>query len=442
MAWPTVEMEEVTAASYGCSMFRQEKPTLQILAFEAAKNMSVLVSLYKSLTHDEFLKLRNGPMKSPGVAFLNSTDETYLLGLACKEKLEDLNHIASVVSRLSKRCVDEELSRFETAYQNMKHGTTIDISNLDFNSKKAGKIIEKMETYASATSSLYTAMEDLKKLELYEKRKQRSRTNEKICFQRKHVRHLKQVSLWNKTFDKIVALMARIICTVYARICVVFEPFVPSLLSTTTVTTANCFSFRRLYVSHLKAFHMKKNNKQKASKSSPILSGVTMNNKSSNIKTNVNQRLIQSAPPNTVGAAGLTARYANIIVMTETYFYSTALITDAARKHMFEILPVNLKQTLRGKLRSHWYKVEREGKGLEEGWKEALEEIIRWLAPVAHDTLIWQQERNLEQQKLVAKPTVLLFQTLHFSDLEKTEAAIVELLVGLSCIYWYENRRR
>ncbi|XP_039006746.1 LRR receptor-like serine/threonine-protein kinase EFR [Hibiscus syriacus] len=145
--------------------------------------------------------------------------------------------------------------------------------------------------------------------------------------------------------------MARIICTVYARICVIFEPFVPSLLSTTTITTNRC-SFRRLYVSHLKAFHMKNNNKQKASKSGSILgssrmkrvaarfmsselspesqglgfllSSVTMtNNKASAIKNNVNQILIQSASPNTVGAVGLTFRYANILIMAETYFYST-----------------------------------------------------------------------------------------------------------------------
>ncbi|GMI69760.1 hypothetical protein like AT3G23160 [Hibiscus trionum] len=482
MAWPTAEDKP----SYGCSLFRQEKPpTLQILAFETAKNMSRLVSLYKSLTDEEFFKLRNGPVRSPGVAFLNSTDETYLLGLACKEKLEDLNQIASVVSRLSKSCVDEELTRFEIAYQSMKQGI-IDISNLDFNSRNAGKIIEKMEKYENATALLYASLLGLNELESSEKKMQRLKENdsprnlwdktnmvyinEKISFQGKQVRHFKQVSLWNKTFDKSVVLMARIICIVYVRICVVFGPFVPSLVSTTTGNRRPC---RRLYVLHSKAFNMKiypktdccvfvkeDDNKQKASDSGPnpilkasrmkrgaacfmsseseglgfILSGVTVTN-------NANQRLIQSAPPNTVGAAGLTFRYADIIIMAETYFYLTTIITDAARKHLFEMLPINLKKTLRGKLRSHWYKGEREGQGLAEGWKEALEEIIGWLAPVAHDTLRWQQERNLEQQKLDARPTVLLFQTLHFADLEKTEAAIVEVLVGLSCIYRYEKRR-
>ncbi|KAK8617202.1 hypothetical protein V6N13_080120 [Hibiscus sabdariffa] len=486
MAWPTAEMEG-DKPSYGCALFRHEKPspTLQILAFVTAKNMSRLVSLYKSLTDEELFKLRNGPVKSPGVAFLNSTDETYLLGLACKEKLEDLNQIASVVSRLSKSCVDEELSRFETAYHSMKQGI-IDTSNLDFNSRNAGKIIEKMEKYENSTSLLYASLVGLNELESSEKKMQRLKEtnmeylNEKISFKGKQVRHFKQVSLWNKTFDKSVVLMARIICIVYVRICVVFGPFVPGLLST---TTGNRRPSSRLYVLHSKVFHMKiypkadycffveedSNNKQKASNSCPIfkasrmkrgaarvmsselptesqnlgflISGVTVTNKPSTVKNNVNRRLIQSAPPNTVGAAGLTFRYADIIIVAETYFYLTTIISDAARKHLFEMLPINLKKRLRGKLRSHWYKGEREGQGLAQGWREALAEIIGWLAPLAHDTLRWQQERNLEKHKLDARPTFLLLQTLHFSDLEKTEAAIVEVLVGLSCIYRYENRR-
>lgn len=503
MAWPTAETEQVDKVSHGCTMFRHEKPgspTLQILAFETARNMSRLVALYKSLTDEEFLKLRNGPMRSPGVAFLNSTDETYLLSLICQEKLEDLNQIASIVSRLAKNCNGEELNKFETAFRNMKQGA-VDVRNLDFNSRHVRKIIEKMEEYASATSLLHSSLVVLNELESSEKKMQRLKTNDcpeipsdktnldlyndKISFQRKQVRYFRQVSLWSKTFDKCVGLMARIVCTVYARICVVFGPFVPGLVCTMfTITTKNYF--RRLHISRSKAFHMKvypeaeyclfvkeENHMRKASKSGPIpkasrfkrgpttrfpsselspeakglgflLSGVTATKNNVEANTRRNQRLIQSAPANTVGAAGLALRYANLITMAETYFYSTAIITDDARHLMFEMLPVHMKRKLRVKLRKHWYKEakEREEQGLAEGWKEALEEIIEWLAPVAHDTLRWQQDRNLEQQKLNAMPSVLLFQTLHFSDLEKTEAAIVQVLIGLSCIYRYENRRK
>ncbi|XVF76665.1 hypothetical protein PTKIN_Ptkin13bG0285000 [Pterospermum kingtungense] len=475
-----------TCSSNHCSIFRHEKysssPKLEILAFETAKTMSRLVALYRSLSDDEFSKLRQGPMKSPGVAFLNSTDERYLLGLACKEKLEDLDQAATLVTRLSKKCVDEELNWFDITYHDMKQGIS-DVRDLVFGSRKVGKAIEKMKKYANATSSLHASLVALNELEVSERKMEKWKRNdspkrssektnidyfdEKISFQKKQVRYFKQVSLWSQTFDKSVGLMARIVCVVYARICAIFGPFVTSLPCTT--------SHRRIYISNPKTLQMNVYPEanyclymkeafssgliMKASMTKPDkgigfrISAVTITDKvttkTNNIETNTRKtqrRLIQSAPANTAGAAGLAIRYANIIIMAESYFYSTTIISDEAREYMYDMLPISLKQTLRRKLRSHWGKgvdeeVDIGQQGLAQGWREALEEILGWLAPVAHDTLIWQQERNLEQQKLDAKPTVSLLQTLHYSDLEKTEAAIVEVLVGLSCICRYENRR-
>ena len=70
-----------------------------------------------------------------------------------------------------------------------------------------------------------------------------------------------------------------------------------------------------------------------------------------------------------------------------------------------------------------------------------MEELLEWLSPVAHDTVRWQEERSMETARFEARTTALLLQTLHYSDLEKAEAAIVEVLVGLSCIYWCERTR-
>lgn len=82
-----------------------------------------------------------------------------------------------------------------------------------------------------------------------------------------------------------------------------------------------------------------------------------------------------------------------------------------------------------------------EDESLAEGWRDALKQIMEWLAPMAHNTINWQLERNLEKTKFDIKPSVLLLQTLHFSDKEKTEAAIADILVGLSCICKCENRQ-
>jgi hypothetical protein len=63
--------------------------------------------------------------------------------------------------------------------------------------------------------------------------------------------------------------------------------------------------------------------------------------------------------------------------------------------------------------------------------------ILGWLASVAHNTVRWRSERSFEQRNVGSGTSVLLMQTLHFADQEKTEAAITELLVGLNYLWRY-----
>ncbi|PPD85543.1 hypothetical protein GOBAR_DD17525 [Gossypium barbadense] len=300
-----------------------------------------------------------------------------------------------------------------------------------------------MEKYANATSALHASLVALNELEVSEKKMQKLKINidyfnEETNFQRKQVLHFRKIFLWSQTFDTSVGLMARIVFVIYARICTIFRPFVPSL---------TC-----IYIPKRKALHKKvypetsycllvdkEKYTEHASKSGPIMKAS---------RTNPRPRRSHSGQlclsGNTVGAAGLALHYANIIIMAESCFYSTTSISNESQENMYEMLPISLKHALRRKLKGHLSKdVEEsdEGQGLAQGWKEALGEIIGWLAPVAHDTLRWQQESDSQQQKLDSEPTALLMQTLHFSELEKIESAIVEVLVGLSCIYRYRGRR-
>ena len=67
-----------------------------------------------------------------------------------------------------------------------------------------------------------------------------------------------------------------------------------------------------------------------------------------------------------------------------------------------------MKMTVRGKLWGHWCTGVHKGQqSIADGWREALEEMMTWLAPMAHDTVKWQQERYLEKQRFEAKPTVI-----------------------------------
>ena len=147
--------------------------------------------------------------------------------------------------------------------------------------------------------------------------------------------------------------------------------------------------------------------------------------------------VLQGAPPLTLGGSGLALRYANIIILAERYLHAPN-IAEVAREDLYHMLPDSLKVSVEAKLKRGW-QLREEDEPLAEGWSEAVKEILRWLAPMAHDTLKWQTDRNLEKQKFEGKSTVLLLQTLYYSDREKTEAAIAEVLVGLSCIYQYRT---
>lgn len=206
----------------------KKKQTIGILSFEVANVMSKTVYLYKSLTDSEISKLKNEILKSDGVQKLVSSDESYLLELALAERLDDLNRVAAVVSRLGKKCSEPALQGFEHVYSDIMSGV-IAVKELGFLVKDMEAMVRKMERYVSTTSNLYSEMEVLTELERAMKKFQHNQHEEsrrafeqKLIWQKQDVRHLKDISLWNQTYDKVVELLARTVCTIYARICFVF----------------------------------------------------------------------------------------------------------------------------------------------------------------------------------------------------------------------------
>lgn len=405
---------------------------LGILAFETAKTMSTLLSLYKSLSDEEMSRLRNA-IKSEGIAYLNSKDEGFLLSLACAETLEDLDKVAAAVARLGQKCIDLGLNRFDLVYTDLKLGIA-DFGKLEYGSKSTEKRVAKMERLTGATAGLYTALEALAELEIYERKLKQWKTkpptqlqktnfddfNQKLVQQRKRVSHFREISLWSKTFDKSVGLMARLVCIVYARICSVFGPYIP------VVPVKDQILPRSGPIT---------------STSKPILVRFYSRKSEDNGLGAKNNRVFHAAGPSTVGGSGLAMRYANVIQLAERYLDSAASVDHEERESLYQMLPENLKASVRTKLSKKMKRAE-EDELLAAGWRDAMAEILRWLAPMANDTMKWQREKNFERMKFDSKPSsVLLLQTLHFSDKEKTEAAIAELLVGLSCIYRFENRR-
>ncbi|XP_049375923.1 protein PSK SIMULATOR 1-like [Solanum verrucosum] len=439
-----------------------------ILSFETAKIMSRLLCLYKSLSKSEISNLKT-EMKLGGVSYLNSKDEGFLLSLACAERLEDLDKAAAAVARLGHKCSDFGLNRFDLVYTDLKLGI-IDFGKLEYGSKDIEKRVFKMEKLINATSGLYAALENLAELEVSERKmkqwKERKASgqlqkvnldmfNQKIEQQRKQVRQFREKSLWNQTFDKSVGHMARIVCIIYARICVVFGPYIPILPS---LSLRNMRSSQQKEILKFQPENclIEPIREQIISRSGPI----PMTSKPTLVrfysrksifflcedegfgadKLAKNNRVFHAAGPLTVGGAGLALRYANVITLVEKYLNPSESVDLNSRENLYQMLPGNLKITVRSKLSKN-LKCMDEDESLAEGWRDALNQIMEWLAPMAHNTINWQLERSLEKTKFDIKPSVLLLQTLHYSDKEKTEAAIADILVGLSCICKCENRQ-
>ncbi|GFQ04803.1 hypothetical protein PHJA_002624300 [Phtheirospermum japonicum] len=417
---------------------KKESSNLGILAFETAKIMSKLVSLYKSLSIEGISRLQNDVVRSRGVQFLNSMDEEYLLSLACAEKLEDLDRAASAVSCLGKKCNDFGLNRFDIIYTDLKLGIANFGKLESHGSRVSEKKMRKMEKLVSTTSCLQAALEALTEMEISERRlKQLTNRqiemmkinlddfNEKLENQRKEVRYFRENSLWTQTFDKSVDLMARIVCVVYLKICAVFGP-------------------QRMFLQGKIVSH----SGPLLTKSKPIMvrfysqRSIDFPAEGETAKSNSNG-VFHSAGPETVGGSGLTTRYANLIILAEKYLDSKVSISPDEREAFYQMVPENVKSVLRTKL-SRKMRCAESDASLAEGWRDAMAEMMSWLAPMAHDSVKWQMERKLERMKFDDADkanSVLLLQTLHFSDKEKTEAAIAEVLVGLSCIFRFENRQ-
>lgn len=475
-----------------------------ILSFEVANVMSKIINLHKSLSVQDKFKLKNEILNSEGIKTLISSDENQLLELALVEKVDDLNGIACVVSRLGKKCSIPALQGFEHVYGDIISGV-IDVKDVGFLVKDMDSMMRRMERYVNSTVSLYSEMEVMNELEIATKKFEQNQLEEsrkafeqKLVWQKQDVRHLKNVSLWNQTYDKVVEVLARTVCTVYARIHAVFGdsnnlsisrscngslrrlPAHLVVVSKSFVNEGSEKSFRpkggsfgpedfnfacgRLFLECLSftssASKVDNHDHDRVSYSyddqSSQISGdfsvaksnrfanflrPIINDDGENMRFWPKSRLVVHAPPNTVGGSALALHYANVIIIIEKLLRYPHLVGDEARDDLYQMLPTRLKRTLKGKLKSYSKNVAIYDAPLAHDWRERLEGMLRWLAPLAHNMIRWQSERNFEQQQIVSRTNVLLLQTLYLADREKTDEAICELLVGLNYICRYEQQQ-
>ncbi|KAJ7971482.1 hypothetical protein O6P43_009508 [Quillaja saponaria] len=143
-------------------------------------------------------------------------------------------------------------------------------------------------------------------------------------------------------------------------------------------------------------------------------------------------------PPSTLGDAALALHYANVIILIERMVSSPHLIDPDMRNDLYNLLPTTIRTSLRFRLKFHAKKKVSfvYDAAFAAEWSHTLTEILDWLAPLAHNMKSWNSDRNFEEQHSVSfsQSNVLLVQTLYFASQVKTEAAILELLVGLNYV--------
>ncbi|XP_019704239.1 protein PSK SIMULATOR 1 [Elaeis guineensis] len=198
-----------------------------VLAFEVASLMSKAVALWHSLGDEQMLRLRDEVLHLEGVRKLVSDDDDFLLGLALAEIMDSLASLSRSVARIGKRCADPVLQRFEHLFADLvKNG--VDLYEIRYSVKKMERKATKMERLVAASSDLYQELEVLGELEQALRRMQAGADpghhgrlidfKQKVIRQRQHVKYLREASLWNRTYDYAVRLLARSLFTIVGRI--------------------------------------------------------------------------------------------------------------------------------------------------------------------------------------------------------------------------------
>jgi len=449
---------------------RDDVDGLGILAFEAAAAMSRLVSLHRMVSDVEVRRLRTDVLRAEGVARLTSADQALLLRLACGELLADLDRAADSVARLGARCCagagDAPLLRdFDRIYAEAKRGRLAQLDATVGFSRGATKRFKEMERHVVVAAKLYAEMDALSELEASERRMEQWKQKQhsgpipaqssgtgkrsaaepgeklmsKLRAQRQKVRRLMEGSLWNVAAGKAARLMAKSVLAVLARISLAFGASVPGLPPWTVQ--------RAWALGHSSGPLHRSATAAVLRHSAPIFG-----------QKDAASPLLESIKPsvNTVGGTSMELRYANVILAAETLLVALrppaagdreevqeGMIDLSKRDALYKMLPVSIRKAMNAKLRESWNKGQPADEVAAAESRDAVERLLRWLSPMAHDTVRWNDERSMERaQRFSMQPRALMVQTLHFADRHKTDAAIVDVLIDLSCIGWYDDERR
>ncbi|XP_040994686.1 protein PSK SIMULATOR 1 [Juglans microcarpa x Juglans regia] len=206
------------------------KVLIGVLAFEVVSLMSKVIHLWQSLSDRQISRLREEITNSVGIKKLVSDNEDVIVALICAEMFENLGHVAKSVARLGAKCNDPSLKSFENAFSDsIKIG--IDPYGWGFTWRKMENKVKKMERFIAANANLYQEMEILSDLELTLRRMKGNdeydgvsllEYQKKVSCKQQEVKNLQRISLWSRSYDYTVRLLAGSLMTISSRMKHVF----------------------------------------------------------------------------------------------------------------------------------------------------------------------------------------------------------------------------
>ncbi|KAF3447364.1 hypothetical protein FNV43_RR12550 [Rhamnella rubrinervis] len=364
------------------------KREISILAFEVAKTIVKGEKLMKSLSKDNIKRLKEVVLQSEGVKSLISTDTDKLLRIVAADKREELERFSGEIVRFGNLCKDLEWHNLDRYFEKL-HSKRPPQRHLK---EEPEAMMQQLMNLVQHTAELFCQLQVLDKLEQEYRHKLQGvdslnadRKGEiailsgALKSRKKHVISLKKKSLWSKVFEEVIKKLVDIVHFLHLEI-------------------------------H-EAFGNSDGDK-------------SVEGYRSNLKI--------------LGPAGIALRYASIITKVDALVSRSSPVHPNMRDSLYQLLPHDMKSALDVKLKS--FQVERE---LIPAIKAEMDETLLWIVPIARNTTKalhsfgWLGEwanAGLVNQKPAGQVDILRIETLHYADVEKTEAYIIKLLVWLHLI--------
>ncbi|CAO2039178.1 unnamed protein product [Urochloa humidicola] len=367
---------------------------ISILAFEVANTIVKGMSLMQSLSKESLKYLKDSVLLSEGVQRLVSSNMDDLMRIAAADKRQELRVFSREVIRFGNRCKDTQWHNLDRYFSKLESEITPQPELRDM----AKADMKQLMTLVRYTGDLYHELHALDRFEQDYRRKleeeKRSVTFERgdtvqiirqeLKSQRKHVHNLKKKSLWSKILDDVMEKLVDIVHFLHVEIQDTFGP---------------C-----------------------------------------NDESNESQE-----SPQTLGSAGLSLHYANIISQIDNIVSRSSVPPQCTRDALYHALPPNVKSALRTRLLTSSDSQEVPITQI----RCLMEKTLQWIVPVANNTARahhgfgwvgeWANTGNDLSRKQPGQPDVLKIETLYHADKAKTDACILDLVAWLHHLISYSR---